>query len=162
MTLTGVCFWMFFEKVELPGVEPGSKRGSNMLSTCLAPTWFSCNSWIKATDRYLSFWISLVVRSNQQAIPDLLAPPDRIDSGQRHPGDVLSQHLVPGLSMNLLNSVTQQERNYFRQLNVWSLRLTSQQTMLGMLTYLFYPLSKPVSPGIKGRQNYRKFCNFKM
>ena len=34
---TGVCFDLLFEKVELAGVEPASKRGSNMLSTCLSP-----------------------------------------------------------------------------------------------------------------------------
>ncbi len=32
-------FWilMFFLKVELAGVEPASKRGSNKISTCLSP-----------------------------------------------------------------------------------------------------------------------------
>jgi len=34
---TGVCFDVHFEKVELAGIEPASKRGSNMLSTCLSP-----------------------------------------------------------------------------------------------------------------------------
>ena len=37
VVFTGVCFEMLFEKVELAGIEPASKRGSNMLSTCLSP-----------------------------------------------------------------------------------------------------------------------------
>jgi len=45
------------KKVELAGVEPASKRGSHKLSTCLAPTWFSYDGWIRATDHHLSFLI---------------------------------------------------------------------------------------------------------
>ena len=37
MILTGVCIDMLLKEVELAGVEPASKRGSNMLSTCLSP-----------------------------------------------------------------------------------------------------------------------------
>lgn len=29
------------KKVDLEGFEPSSKRGNNMLSTCLFPLWFS-------------------------------------------------------------------------------------------------------------------------
>lgn len=49
----------FFRRnfVELPGVEPGSKRGSHKLSTCLAPTYFSGAGWIRATDQHLSPFI---------------------------------------------------------------------------------------------------------
>ena len=132
--------------MELPGVEPGSKRGSHMLSTCLAPTWFSGNDWIRATDPYLSF-LSFTDQAKQQICYLRISCTTSSESLRAwHPGDVLSRHLVPGLSINLLNSVTQQERSYFRQLIVRSLRFTSQQSKLGMLTYLFYPLSKPVSP----------------
>ena len=35
VVFTGVCFDMLLEKVELAGVEPASKHGSHMLSTCL-------------------------------------------------------------------------------------------------------------------------------
>ena len=132
--------------MELAGVEPASKRGSNRLSTCLAPTWFSSEDWIRATDPHLSF-LSFASWAKQPTCYlrfSCTTGSDSLRAG--HPGDVSSQHLVPGLSINLLNSVTQQERSYFRQLMVRSLRFTSQQTKLGMLTYLFYTLSKPVSP----------------
>jgi len=36
-------------KVELEGIEPSSRQGSNMLSTCLALAWFSGCSRPKAT-----------------------------------------------------------------------------------------------------------------
>ena len=54
MAFTGVCFDLLFEKVELRGVEPLSKRGSNTLSPCLALIWFSNDSWLKATDCHLN------------------------------------------------------------------------------------------------------------
>jgi len=37
VVFTGVCYDLLSEKVELAGIEPASKRGSNMLSTCLSP-----------------------------------------------------------------------------------------------------------------------------
>ena len=49
--------------------------------------------------------------------PNLFAPPYRAASWQQHPGNVLFQNLVSELSVKTYcNSVTQQERNYFRQL----------------------------------------------
>ena len=102
--------------VELPGFEPGSKQGNHTLSTCLAPTWFSSNGWIKATDHYLIFLISETTRSVLFPSSLLLAPHYRTGRKRDHPGDVLFQYLVSELSSNLLISVTQQERNYFRQL----------------------------------------------
>jgi hypothetical protein len=60
--------------------------------------------------------ISPKLQSKTSTSPDLLAPPVRAASWQQHPGDVLSRRLASGLSCNLLDSVTQQERNYFRQL----------------------------------------------
>ena len=47
-------FTEFFLKVELRGVEPLSKRGSNTLSPCLALIWFSNDSWLRATDWHLN------------------------------------------------------------------------------------------------------------
>ena len=41
--------------------------------------------------------VSLKLRSLTSASLDLLAPPVRAASWQQHPGDVLSQYLVPGL-----------------------------------------------------------------
>lgn len=63
MQFTGVRFCLLFVKVELPGFEPGSKQGSHTLSTCLAPTYFSSNNWIRATDRCLIFLFSHHARS---------------------------------------------------------------------------------------------------
>lgn len=40
VTLTGFCFFFRRLFVELEGVEPSSKRGTNALSTCLVFTWF--------------------------------------------------------------------------------------------------------------------------
>ncbi len=39
--------------VELEGVEPSSKHGNNMLSTCLASLGFSCTGKAEATNLYL-------------------------------------------------------------------------------------------------------------
>lgn len=52
-----------FSFVELRGVEPRSKRGSNTLSTCLSKIWFSNEDWIKATDPHLISFISSAFRS---------------------------------------------------------------------------------------------------
>jgi len=49
--------------VELRGVEPRSKRGSNTLSTCLSKIWFSNEEWLKATDLHLISFISSTCRS---------------------------------------------------------------------------------------------------
>ena len=42
--------------------------------------------------------------------------------------------------------IKRQERNYFRQLKVWKMRLTSCIPALGMLTFQLISLSKPVGP----------------
>lgn len=47
-------------------------------------------------------------------------------------------------------SIRQRERNCFRQLNCWSLRLWSQPSTLRVLTYHFIPLSNPVNPILSG------------
>lgn len=39
--------------VELEGVEPSSKHGNNMLSTCLASLGFSCTGKTEAINLYL-------------------------------------------------------------------------------------------------------------
>ena len=38
------------EKVELEGLEPSSKRGTNVLSTCVFFDWFSCSGRPKTTN----------------------------------------------------------------------------------------------------------------
>ena len=88
--------------VELEGVEPSSKRGSHMLSTCLSLHCFSSKGRCKATNRYLILYNLTFGARTPQAIPDLPAPPYRRASGRELPGDVSSQHLVPRLSFDLL------------------------------------------------------------
>ncbi len=46
---------VFLERVEQRGIEPRSKHGINMLSTCLAFCWFSNIARKKAPKLYLSF-----------------------------------------------------------------------------------------------------------
>ncbi len=58
--------------VELAGVEPASKRGSHMVSTCLSLTWFSDAGWIRATDLQLISLFSPADRSIPQTILQLL------------------------------------------------------------------------------------------
>jgi len=82
--------------VELPGVEPGSRQGNHMLSTCLS--WLYCREWwgVRQPDHSLSPFISSSGRSNHQTIPELRALPNRVGTGRHRPGNVSSQHLVPG------------------------------------------------------------------
>ncbi len=49
---------LFNMRVELPGVEPGSKQGTKLLSTCLAFDYLSGISWPKATYLLLIFLAS--------------------------------------------------------------------------------------------------------
>ena len=81
--------------MELRGVEPRSKRGSNTLSTCLSKTWFSCEEWIKATDLHLIPFVSPANQGLRPTISDITALPDRAASEQQHPGNVPLQHLMP-------------------------------------------------------------------
>lgn len=39
--------------VDQEGIEPSSKRGNNMLSTCLSSLWFSCRNKTEATHSHL-------------------------------------------------------------------------------------------------------------
>jgi hypothetical protein len=103
--------------VELAGVEPASKRGSHKLSTCLSPTYFSCTGWIRATDRYLSscFLTEVAEQNFSQPRFTCTAWPGRFVATA--PGRCLVPEPCPGIKLiTYLNSVTQQERNYFRQL----------------------------------------------
>lgn len=54
--------------MELPGVEPGSKQGTKLLSTCLAFDYLSGISWSKATYLYLSIYVSNWHRSATNSI----------------------------------------------------------------------------------------------
>ena len=79
------------------------------------------------------FTLALIILQKRQsyisASLDFSAPPYRTASWQQHPGDVLSRRLASGLSVKTYcNSVTQQERNYFRQLwfDYYDLRVNNQ------------------------------------
>ena len=142
-----VTIWHTMYIVELEGVEPSSKRGSNLLSTCLASFWLSGRSATEATILH----------------PYLLnfgkAPKPRLSYlrftcttwSERFEATASGWCLVlpPGGGIKRLiyyTSITQQERNCYCQLIVWRLRLKCKPTTHCMLTNLFYPLSKPVNP----------------
>ena len=63
---------MILKYVELAGVEPASKRGSHMVSTCLSPTWFSSAGRIRATYLHLISLFSPAARSFPRTILQLL------------------------------------------------------------------------------------------
>jgi len=82
---------LFF--VEPAGVEPASKRGSNMLSTCLSSLNFSCADKTEATNQRLILWIFAWCTRLHPTISDFAAPPYQRASERRHLGDVLSPPL---------------------------------------------------------------------
>jgi hypothetical protein len=88
--------------VELPGIEPGSRQGDHMLSTCLS--CLDCRGWPgdRQPNHSLSPLFSPSGRRDHQAIPELRALPYRVGTGHHRPGNVSSQHLVPGLSITYL------------------------------------------------------------
>ncbi len=105
-------------KVEMPGVEPGSKRGSNMLSTCLAKTCFSCNGRIEATDHYLSSLIFAKAPKQNSHYSRFTCTAGSGRFRKLAPGRCLVPAPCAGIKCNLLGRITQQERSYFRQLKV--------------------------------------------
>ena len=99
--LAGV--FVFCLIVELAGVEPASRQGDRMLSTCLVP--LVCRERPGAVQPNLSLvpYISLPDRDLPEVIPELRAPWNRVGTGNVRPQDVSSRHLVTGLSLDLLN-----------------------------------------------------------
>jgi len=99
---TGFCINLHSRKVELAGVEPASRQGDHMLSTCLS--CLDCREWPggRQPNHTVSPLISPSGRRDHQAIPELRALPDRVGTGHHRPGNVSSQHLVPGLSITYL------------------------------------------------------------
>ena len=91
-------------KVELAGVEPASRQGSHMLSTCLS--CLICREvirWQAAESLLISCYFT-VKPEKPRAIPELRALPYRVGTGPHRPGNVSSQHLVPGLSIIRLSA----------------------------------------------------------
>lgn len=137
---------MNFIPVELEGVEPSSKQGNHMPSTCLSqPSIFEYKQDL--SHQLIPYPLNFIQSARQPwTIPDISAPLNQIASEKQHLSDVSFQHLVSKLSVIYYDSITQQERSYFRQLKFVILRLKCILSKHCMLTYHLYSLSKPVSP----------------
>ena len=59
-----------FLLVDLEGVEPSSKQGTNKLSTCLSSPGFSCTSKTEATNLYLILFISFHLKNHDRDFLD--------------------------------------------------------------------------------------------
>ena len=81
--------------MDLGGFEPPSKRGTNLLSTCLSSLDFSTRHLAEATLAELILLISSEVQDLLQTIFDIAAPPVRIASKPELPGDVSFRFLEP-------------------------------------------------------------------
>ena len=85
-----------FLDVELEGFEPSSKRGTNMLSTCVVSDWFSKMARPGRPNHPLSLRVSHRRLGAVSTIPDISAPPDRLVSEKGQSGDVSSPQLLQG------------------------------------------------------------------
>jgi len=90
-----MAFLGFFTKVDLEGFEPSSKRGTNLLSTCLSSLDFSTQHLAEATLVELILLISSEDQDLLRTISDIAAPPVRIASKPELPGDVSFRFLEP-------------------------------------------------------------------
>ena len=82
--------------VELEGFEPSSKRGTNMLSTCVVSDWFSKVARPGRPNYPLSRKVSHRRPGAVRTIPDIPAPPYRLVSEKGQSGDVSSPQLLQG------------------------------------------------------------------
>ena len=135
--------------VEIGGVEPPSKQGTNMLSTCLSPPSFSCLNKTGATNSDL---ICSVFSPMHRSLHRLFRVFPHLFTLSAHRLG-LERCLVsaPGAEIRLIycTSIKQREHSYCCQLIVIDQDLRASSTVLGMLTYLFYLLSKPNIPVYK-------------
>ena len=90
------CGYPLFLDVELEGFEPSSKRGTNMLSTCVVSDWFSKMARPGRPNHPLSLRVSHRRPGAVSTIPDIPAPPDRLVSEKGQSGDVSSPQLLQG------------------------------------------------------------------
>ena len=89
--------------VELEGIEPSSKQGRNMLSTRLFRTLVFVHG--QDPDHPLMPYplkASPCTPRRMPTISEFAVPPCQGVSEPEPLGDISSQHLVPGLSLNLL------------------------------------------------------------
>lgn len=80
--------------VELEGVEPSSKRGSNELSTCVVSAWFLCYGRSGRPTVALVSLVSGPLRDFSAPISDIHAPPGRLVSEKGQSGDVSCGQLL--------------------------------------------------------------------
>ena len=135
--------------VELEGIEPSSKHGINMLSTCLVSVgiFVSERRLKRPNARSLSS-----VRSDHRQ--EASCSGSRFVStapsscfGKKLLGRCLVAATLAAMKRLIYySSITQRERSYFRQLKLDQPRLKCRPTTHCMLTNHFCPLSKPVSP----------------
>ena len=90
------CGYPPYINVELEGFEPSSKRGTNMLSTCVVSDWFSKVARPGRPNHPLSRKISHERPGADRTIPDIPAPPYRLVSEKGQSGDVSSPQLLQG------------------------------------------------------------------
>ena len=90
------CGYPHYINVELEGFEPSSKRGTNMLSTCVVSDWFSKVARPGRPNHPLSRKISHERPGADRTIPDIPAPPYRLVSEKGQSGDVSSPQLLQG------------------------------------------------------------------
>ena len=89
--------------VELERFELSSKRGTNLLSTCLSsPSIVGIKQDRSHPLNPYPLKTSPETRGSFQTISDIPAPPYRNASEQQHPGDVSSPQLLQRLSYDLL------------------------------------------------------------
>ena len=143
--------------VELEGVEPSSKQGNHMLSTCLSLLKFSCCSKTKATNCCLILCFFAARTRLRATIPDLSAPLYQIASGRGHLRDVSSWHLVSGWSLIYSIRLSSKSVIIFASYCFEIRDLRAGIPTLDMLTYLFYLLSKPNSPKTQHQINNKSF-----
>ena len=113
------CFWNFcgFFLVEMERFELSSKRGHNMLSTCLFPTWLSAAGRTGTTNLKLISWNLGTPPENRRSQLRIYQHHLVETSRSRAIGWCLVPATVAGIKLTYCTSVRQRERSYFRQLN---------------------------------------------
>ena len=131
----------------MEGIEPSSKQGSHMLSTCLfLPSVFVMQ---QDQDHQLHPY-PLKFHQESEASPDyswFYSTAGQNASGRELSGRCLVPSPSKGIRPIYYTSIKQRERNDFRQLIVWCLILKRGASTLCMLTYHIILLSNPVIPG---------------
>ena len=93
----------------------------NKQSKCFLHVYLTINFRMQTGSKQPILHLILFISQQSQGflvtISKLLAPLSQTGIENLHPRDVLFQHLVSELSITYYDSVTQQERIYFRQLN---------------------------------------------